>query len=33
MPGIFTKPPSGIAPTPYSMPLRVCFQIAGGNPM
>ena len=33
IPGIFTKPPSGIAPMPYSIPLCVRFQIAGGNPM
>ena len=33
IPGIFTKPPSGIAPTPYSIPFRFVFQIAGGKPM
>ena len=33
MPGIFTKPPSGIAPIPYSIPFRVVLRIAGGNPM
>ena len=33
MPGIFTKPPSGIAPSPYSIPFRVVFHTAGGNPM
>ncbi len=33
IPGIVTKPPSGIAPIPYSMPLRVVFAIAGGKPM
>ena len=33
IPGIFTKPPSGIVPMPYSIPLRFVFQSAGGNPM
>ena len=33
MPGIFTKPPSGIIPMPYSIPLRVCLTTAGGKPM
>ena len=32
MPGIFTNPPSGIAPTPYSTQRRVVFQTAGGKP-
>jgi hypothetical protein len=32
IPGIFTKPPSGIAPIPYSMPLRRTFTRAGGKP-
>ena len=33
MPGIFTKPPSGIIPIPYSIPFRVRLTIAGGKPM
>ncbi len=33
MPGMRTSPPSGIAPMPYSMPLRSTLAIAGGNPM
>ena len=32
IPGIVTKPPSGIAPIPYSMPLRFVLAIAGGKP-
>ena len=32
MPGMRTSPPSGIAPMPYSMPLRLTFTIAGGKP-
>jgi hypothetical protein len=32
MPGIFTKPPSGIAPMPYSVPRQLRFAIAGGKP-
>jgi hypothetical protein len=32
IPGIFTKPPSGIAPTPYSIPFFVVFHTAGGKP-
>ena len=32
MPGIFTYPPSGIAPMPYSIPLRRTFTSAGGKP-
>ena len=32
IPGIFTKPPSGIAPMPYSIPFRVVLTIAGGKP-
>jgi hypothetical protein len=33
MPGIFTKPPSGIVPIPYSIPFRVFFHSGGGKPM
>ena len=33
IPGMLTKPPSGTAPMPYSMPLRDRLRIAGGNPM
>ena len=33
MPGIFTNPPSGITPMPYSMPLCTRFTTAGGKPM
>ncbi len=32
MPGMRTRPPSGIAPIPYSIPLRLIFTIAGGKP-
>ena len=32
MPGIRTRPPSGIMPIPYSMPLRRTLTRAGGNP-
>ena len=32
MPGMRTIPPSGIAPMPYSMPLRCTLKTAGGNP-
>ena len=31
--GSSMKPPSGIAPSPYSIPFRVVFHTAGGNPM
>ncbi len=32
MPGIVTKPPSGIAPSAYSMSFLLNFAIAGGKP-
>jgi hypothetical protein len=32
IPGIDTNPPSGIAPMPYSIPLRLHLTSAGGNP-
>ena len=32
IPGMRTSPPSGIAPMPYSMPLRLILAIAGGKP-
>jgi hypothetical protein len=32
IPGMRTIPPSGIAPSPYSMPLRCTFKSAGGKP-
>ncbi len=32
MPGMVTKPPSGIAPRPYSIPFRFVVAIAGGKP-
>jgi hypothetical protein len=32
MPGIFTKPPSGIVPIPYSIPFRRHLTAAGGKP-
>jgi len=32
IPGMRTSPPSGIAPMPYSIPLRLIFAIAGGKP-